>query len=149
MVMSKINIINSNFISIKSENTRKFFFEELSFFFTNYRFCHLIISHRDYERDFNVNDYNVIKINSEESFIVKFDFKNNYSHLIDQIDNLYNEFQYFTLIFNNDKEIDFEIEINTDNYLSNKVVFFKSIEKNVIWVKGNNITQIIKNIDIE
>ncbi len=139
--MIDIKVIYKDFISIKTNNLRKVLFNELNYFFSNFDVCYLQVSHREYNKDFDIKEHKLIKKESDESFIFEIALKNNYSQIIDELTNLFDEFQYFILVFQKDLDLDFG---DFDSIRENRYIFFKSIERDVIWIKGKNVTNLIK-----
>lgn len=142
--MSNVNVIDNDLISVQCQNVKLFFFEELSCFFSNYQFCYLLISHREYNRDFDVDDYDLIERKSDESFILSFSFNNNYSTIIGKIELLFSEFQHFMLVFVNEEIMDWNLGNSLQSTIGDRIVFFKSIEPDVVWIRGKNIKELFK-----
>lgn len=133
--MNTINYINDNFLSIRVENLNFFLQNNLKLFFLEFDNIYLWVSNREYNNDYEIKIIRKIHEYSEERFIFKIDKNDDYYKIINDIGVMFDEFQMWNLIFTNTQISNFD-KIDYDSYGNNECHFFKSIESDVIWVKG-------------
>lgn len=137
------NFHDVNLASVKTDNLRDFFYNNIKKIAPVYNYIYLWLSRREYNNNFVICALLPKRQMFEfENFIYEVVFDNNYMEVINEISETYEEFQQWELCFTN-REIkkfsDYDGVNPPGKTHTDGISFHKGIENDVVWIKSDRV----------
>ena len=131
-----------NLASVKTSNVRDFLYNNIQKILSGYKCVYLWVSHKQYNINFATNILKPKREFSDENFIYDMSFANNYMQVINEISDVYIEFQFWELCFTNDEIKEFSqyhYPFPPGKKHKDGFTFYKGVENDVVWIEKNEV----------